>query len=170
MKTYNCPVVGDTRRVVEMTSRRAWTDFAGRRHVQPVLFEPPEQPKRRRAGTVKPPRLLEKDIKTAILNALRAHPLVLEVSVVGVSSGRIVRPDGSRTAWRRWGEAGTPDIVGRLKGCPPRRFRIEVKTPSRRNTVTPEQRDRLDETVAAGGLAGVACSVKEALAIVEGRS
>ena len=153
-----------------MTSRRAWTDFAGRRHVQPVLFEPPEQPKRRRAGTVKPPRLLEKDIKTAILNALRAHPLVLEVSVVGVSSGRIVRPDGSRTPWRRWGEAGTPDIVGRLKGRPPRRFRIEVKTPSRRNTVTPEQRDRLDETVAAGGLAGVACSVKEALAIVEGRS
>lgn len=150
-----------------MKFRRAWTDFADRKHVQPVLFEPPEQPKRRRAGTVKPPRMLEKDIKTAILNALRAHPLVLEVSVVGVSSGRIVRPDGSRTAWRRWGEAGTPDIVGRIKDR--RRFRIEVKTPARRNTVTPEQRERLDETIAAGGLAGVATCVEEAFAIVEGR-
>ena len=150
-----------------MTSRRAWTDFADRQHVQPALFEQPAQPKRRRSGTVKPPRPLEKDIKTAIFNALSAHPLVLEVAVVGVSSGRIVRPDGSRTAWRRWGEAGTPDIVGRIKDR--RRFRIEVKTPARRNTVTPEQRERLDETIAAGGLAGVATSVQEAVAIVEGR-
>ena len=150
-----------------MTSRRAWTDFADRQHVQPALIEPPAQPKRRRSGTVKPPRPLEKDIKTAIFNALSAHPLVLEVAVVGVSSGRIVRPDGSRTAWRRWGEAGTPDIVGRIKDR--RRFRIEVKTPARRNTVTPEQRERLDETIAAGGLAGVATSVQEAVAIVEGR-
>ena len=142
--------------------------FADRQHVQPALFEPPAQPKRRRSGTVKPPRPLEKDIKTAIFNALSAHPLVLEVAVVGVSSGRIVRPDGSRTAWRRWGEAGTPDIVGRIKDR--RRFRIEVKTPARRNTVTPEQRERLDETIAAGGLAGVATSVQEAVAIVEGRA
>ena len=55
--------------------------------MQPALFEPPAQPKRRRSGTVKPPRPLEKDIKTAIFNALSAHPLVLEVAVVGVSSG-----------------------------------------------------------------------------------
>lgn len=153
--------------------RKGWTDYMATSAVQAPLIdagELPAQPKRRRPGTIKPPRPLEKDIKTAIFNALSAHPLVLEVDVVGVSSGRMVRPDGSRTAWRRWGEAGTPDIVGSLKeGCPPRRFRIEVKTPSRRNMVTPEQRARLDETVAAGGLAGVACSVEEALAIVEGR-
>ena len=155
-------------------SRKGWTDYMATSAVQPPLVPAeaiPEQPKRRRPGTIKPPRLLEKDIKRAIYNALDAHPLVLDVAVVGVSSGRMVRPDGSRTAWRRWGEAGTPDIVGSLKeGSPPRRFRIEVKTPSRRNAVTPEQRERLDETVAAGGLAGVACSVEEAVAIVEGRT
>jgi hypothetical protein len=160
--------------IVSSKARKRWTDFVAPSSIQPALFDSETlrsaQPKRRRPGTIKPPRPLEKDIKTAIFNALSAHPLVLDVCVVGVSSGQMVRPDGSRTAWRRWGEAGTPDIVGRLKGCPPRRFRIEVKTPLRRNTVTPEQRDRLDETIAAGGLAGVACSVKEALAIVEGRS
>jgi hypothetical protein len=158
----------------EMTARRKqWTDYLAVAQVQPPLVpadEMPAQPKRRRPGTIKPPRPLEKDIKTAIFNALRVHPLVLEIAVVGVSSGRIVRPDGSRTAWRRWGESGTPDIVGRLNGCPPRRFRIEVKTPSRRNTVTQEQRERLDETIASGGIAGVATSVAEAIAIVEGRS
>ena len=157
-----------------MTRRKAWTDYMATSAVQPPLVaadDLPPQPKRRRPGTIKPPRPLEKDIKTAIYNALDAHPLVLEVAVVGVSSGRMVRPDGSRTAWRRWGEAGTPDIVGSLKeGSTPRRFRIEVKTPARRNAVTPEQRERLDETVAAGGLAGVACSVEEAVAIIEGRT
>ena len=148
--------------------RKQWTDMLATRHLQPALFEPPAQPKRRRAGTVRPPRILEKHVKTAIEQCLRLHPAVLSVSVVGVSSGEIVRPDGSRTAWRRWGEPGTPDIVGKLKDG--RRFRIEVKTPARRNAVTREQRDRLDETIAAGGLAGVACSVEDALAIVEGRA
>ncbi len=151
-----------------MPARKQWTDMLAMRHLQPALFEHPVQPKRRRSGTVKPPRPLEKDIKKEIFNSLRAHPLVLEVSVVGVSSGRMVRPDGSRTVWRRWGEAGTPDIVGRLKDL--RRFRIEVKTPARRNTVSPEQRERLVETIAAGGLAGVATSVEEAFEIVEGRA
>jgi len=97
------------------------------------------------------------------------HPEVLTVSIVGVSAGRIEKPDGSRTPWCRWGEPGTPDIVGMLKGPPPRRFRIEVKTPQRRFAVTREQQARLDETIAAGGLAGVATSVEEAFAIVEGR-
>ena len=46
---------------------------------------------------------------------------------------------------------------------------IEVKRPSTRNTMTPEQQEYLDQVRRAGGLAGVATCVEEAFAIVEGR-
>jgi len=46
---------------------------------------------------------------------------------------------------------------------------IEVKRPATRNALTDEQRQYLEQVRAAGGLAGVATSVEEAVAIVEGR-
>ena len=147
-------------------SRKGWTDLYADRN-QPALFDAPAQPKRRKKGTTKPPKPLERDIKRMIVQALRLHPQVAEVNVIGVSCGQVKRPDGSLTAWRQWGEAGTPDLVGRLKDG--RRFRIEVKTPARRHLVSPEQREMLAETRAAGGLAGVACSIDDAYRIIEDR-
>ena len=149
-----------------MTSRRAWTDYLSTKKVNDPLFDKSTKSKKRKKGTTKPPKPLERDIKRMIVQALKLHPLVAEVKVVGVSCGQVKRPDGSLTAWRQWGEAGTPDIVGRLKDG--RRFRIEVKTPARRNCVSPAQREMLDETVAAGGLAGVACSIEDAFRIIDG--
>lgn len=150
-----------------MTSRQAWTDkLAGSSFLQPALFDAPEQPKRRRPGSISKPVLLEKQIKTMIVKALELHPLVARVAVIGTSAGSLLRPGGSKSPWRRWGEPGTPDLCGKLKDG--RVFRIEVKTPARRNTVTEEQQERLLETVLAGGLAGVATSIEEAFAIVEG--
>lgn len=155
-----------------MGARRKWTDYLSSMGAQRPLLEPeeiPEQPKRRRPGSFPKPRPLEKDIKTAIVQCLKLHPAVIpeSVTVVGVSGGQIMRRDGSLTPWRRWGEPGTPDLVGRLRDG--RKFRIEVKTPARRREVSEEQREMLDETIAAGGIAGVATSVEEAIAIVEGR-
>ena len=46
---------------------------------------------------------------------------------------------------------------------------IEVKRPSTRNNLTDEQRAYLERVKRSGGLAGVATSVEEAFAIVEGR-
>jgi len=59
--------------------------------------------------------------------------------------------------------AGIPDIVGVLGG---RFFAIEVKVPG--NRATRLQSLTLSRIEAAGGIAGVATSVDEALALIEG--
>ena len=147
-------------------SRKGWTDLYADRN-QPALFDAPVQPKRRKKGTLKPPKPLERDIKRMIFQALKLHPLVAEVEIISVGCGQMHRPDGTPTAWHRWGEPGTPDIKGKIKSG--QVFRIEVKTPARRHLVSPEQREMLAETRAAGGLAGVACSIDDAYRIIEDR-
>lgn len=137
------------------------------RHLQPALFDPPEQPKRRRPGTVRKVEASEIAIQRAILTALSLHPLVARVERINVMAGRLLAKDGKTSRFMRSCRKGRVDIDGFTKYA--RVIAIEVKRPSRRNTATPEQKEYLDQVRAAGGLAGVACSVEDALAIVEGR-
>jgi hypothetical protein len=146
--------------------RKQWTDMLAARHVQPPLFDPPVQPKRRRSGTCKKPSVPEKDIQKMILDALSIHPMVARVERINVMAGRLMGKDGKPSRFLRSCKAGRVDIDGiSIDG---RVIAIEVKRPSTRNHVSVEQKEYLAVVQRAGGLAGVACSVDEALAIVEG--
>ena len=157
--------------MVEMTSRRAWTDFADRQHVQPALIDPAPlaraQPKRRRPGSIKKPVILERDIQKVILQALSLHPLVARIERINVMAGRLVGKDGKASRFMRSCRRGRVDIDGFTTDG--RVIAIEVKRPATRHTVTPEQQEYLDQVKEANGLAGVATCVEEAFAIVEGR-
>lgn len=101
---------------------------------------------------------LERNILPAIMQALRKHPRV--ASVQRRQSGVFL--SGNRTV--RVGSPGEPDISGMLQGG--RSFVIEVKVPGREPSAT--QQAHIDRVKAAGGIAGCAHSVEEALAIIEG--
>jgi hypothetical protein len=150
------------------TARKKWTDFAAKASTQPALFEAPEQPRRRRAGTCKKPVVPEKDILRSIISGLKSHPAVRPETVerTGVYKGRVVRADGS-IGYAMAGQKGMADICGKLKDG--RRFAIEVKKKETRNRLSDEQREFLADYIKRGDLAGVATSVEEAFAIVEGR-
>ena len=149
-------------------ARKKWTDFAAKASIQPALFEAPEQPRRRRAGTCKKPSIPEKDIQRSIVSGLKSHPAVRPETVerTGVYKGRVVRADGS-IGYAMAGQKGMADICGKLKDG--RRFAIEVKRKETRNGLSDEQREFLADYIKRGDLAGVATSVEEAFAIVEGR-
>ncbi len=100
---------------------------------------------------------LEKHILADILAALRKHPKVARVE--RRQSGVFV--DGER--FIRVGRRGEPDICGMLHGG--RTFKIEVKRPGEE----PDERQQrhLDETRAAGGIAGCAHSVEEAIVLLD---
>jgi hypothetical protein len=150
-------------------ARKKWTDFAAKASTQPALFEAPEQPRRRRAGTCKKPSIPERDIQRSIVSGLKSHPDVRPETVerTGVYTGRVVRPNGS-IGYAKAGQKGMADICGKLKDG--RKFAIEVKRRETRNSLTDEQREFLDDYIKRGDLAGVATSVEEAFAIVEGRA
>lgn len=152
-----------------MIARKKWTDYEATLMAQPALFEAPEQPKRRRPGTCKKPSIPERDILRNIFSALKLCPLVRPETVerTGVYKGRVIRPNGS-TGYAMAGQRGMADICGKLKDG--RKFAIEVKRPEKRNNVTAEQMEFLDDYIKRGDLAGVATSVEEAFAIVEGRA
>ena len=149
-------------------ARKKWTDFAAKASIQPALFEAPEQPRRRRAGTCKKPVVPERDIQRSIISGLKSHPAVRPETVgrTGVYKGRVVRADGS-IGYAMAGQKGMADICGKLKDG--RRFAIEVKRKETRNSLSDEQREFLADYIKRGDLAGVATSVEEAFAIVEGR-
>ena len=152
-------------------SRKGWTDYMATRAVQAPLIdasELPEQPKRRRPGTVRRPVVREIEVQRQILTALALHPKVARIERINVMAGRLVSRDGKPSRFMRSCRRGRVDLDGFTRDG--KIIAIEVKTPARRNTVTAEQRAYLDQVSAAGGLAGVACSVEEARAIVEGRS
>ncbi len=100
---------------------------------------------------------LEADILRDILLALRKHPKVARVE--RRQSG--VFRDGDR--WVRVGNKGQPDISGILHGG--RAFQIEVKRPGK--FPDDNQWRQINAIRAAGGIAGCAHSVAEALAIVD---
>lgn len=65
------------------------------------------------------------------------------------------------------GTTGTPDIIGCYKSV---MFGIEVKLPyPSRHDVSRIQAKRIRQIREAGGIAGVACSVDEARAVLDGR-
>lgn len=150
-------------------SRRAWTDYMTTVSVQPPLISQDllvQQPKRRRPGTVKRPSILERDILKAILQALSLHPLVARIERINVMAGRLIGKDGKPSRFMRSCRRGRVDLDGFTKNG--RVIAIEVKRPSTRGQVTAEQIDYLQQVRMSGGLAGVATSVEEAVAIVEG--
>lgn len=152
-------------------SRRAWTDYMTTASVQPPLISQDllvQQPKRRRPGTAKRPSILERDILKAILQALSLHPLVARIERINVMAGRLIGKDGKPSRFMRSCRRGRVDLDGFTKNG--RVIAIEVKRPSTRGKVTAEQIDYLRQVRMSGGLAGVATSVQEAVAIVEGRA
>lgn len=145
-------------------TRRAWSDYVATQAIQPPLFDPPAQPKRRAKGKtrhrVDP---LEKDIQRIVLAALRLHPMVARIERTNTGAGSFIR-HGKVGRFMRFGFPGQPDLNGLATDG--RVIAIEIKRPSTRNTISPEQRAYLDKVQAAGGYAGVATSVEEAFAIL----
>jgi Holliday junction resolvase len=89
--------------------------------------------------------MLEKDIVSKIKKALTEK------------GAYVIKTHGSLHS------AGLPDIFVCYQG---HFIGIEVKRPETRHTVTERQQANLDQIAAAGGTAGVATSVEEALRLV----
>lgn len=154
---------------VSASTRRAWSDFLADKN-QVALFSSadlPVPPKRRRTGFLRPPQPLEAPIRRMICHALNYHPLVAWAEIANTGAGRFFMPDGNAGQFVRYGEPGQSDITGQMKDG--RRLAIEVK---RRPGLkaTQAQQAYLDRILSANGVAGVASSIEEAKAIVEGRS
>lgn len=151
-------------------SRKGWTDYMATRSVQAPLIDAddlPAQPKRQRPGTVRKPVIKESEIQQQILAALSLHPRVARIERINVMAGRLIGKDGKTSRFIRSCRRGRVDLDGFTRDG--RVIAIEIKRPGKRNTATAEQREYLHQVSAAGGLAGVACSVEEAIAIVDGR-
>lgn len=149
-----------------MRDRKRWSDMLANSHLQPALFAPPEQPKRRRPGSANRPSVPERDIQRQILDGLRSHPLVAHIERINVMAGRLYGKDGRPSRFLRSCNKGRVDLDGfSVTG---KVIAIEVKRPQTRNRLTEEQRAYIAQVRAAGGLAGVATSYEEAAAIVEG--
>jgi len=155
-----------------VTARGRWTDYLSTAGMQPPLIDQAllgasPQPKRRRPGTVKRPSIPERDIQKMILDALSMHPAVARIERINVMAGRLIGKDGKPSRFMRSCRRGRVDLDGFTRDG--RVIAIEVKRPETRTNLTIEQTDYLDAVRAAGGVAGVATSVEEAVAIVEGR-
>ncbi len=151
-----------------MRSRIRWRDYAGSVTAQPPLIAPadlPAQPKRRRPGAARKPEPNETDITRIILDGLRLNPAVLQVHRSNTGAGRLMHY-GRPGRFVRFGFVGQPDITGVSRDG--RVIAIEVKRRKTRNNTSEAQKSYLAEVRAAGGLAGVATNLEEAIAIVEG--
>ncbi len=135
--------------------------------IDQALLAASPQPKRRRPGTVKRPAIPERDIQKAILQALSLLPIVARIERINVMAGRLIGKDGKPSRFMRSCRRGRVDLDGFTRDG--RVIAIEVKRPETRTNLTIEQTDYLDAVRAAGGVAGVATSVEEAVAIVECR-
>lgn len=117
------------------------------------------QPELAKAATAPPrkntPR--EQPILNAILQMLRLHPKVAWVA--RINAGAYKTPDGR---FIRFGFPGCPDVLGQMKDG--RILMIEVKSEDGR--VTPDQAHMIAVSRAHNGVAGIARSVEEAMAIV----
>ena len=110
--------------------------------------------------TIQPP--LEKDIQRAILAALRLHPCIAFVG--RFNRGVMQSTYHGRDSYTQFNTVpGFPDIHGMLKGGAA--FYIEVKRPGKKPDDT--QANFLASVTRHGGIAGVATSVEEALAIIQ---
>lgn len=136
--------------------------------IDQALLDASPQPKRRRSGTAKKPEIPERDIQKEILQALSLHPLVARIERINVMAGRLIGKDGRASRFMRSCRKGRVDLDGfTTEGLV---IAIEVKRPQTRHKLTQEQRECLEQVRLAGGRSGVATSVEEAVAIVEGRA
>lgn len=135
----------------------------GKEGPAPLAPLPPKRDKVRRPVDGQPVVPYEKEIQTAILQALKLRKDV-------IFAGRFNR--GTAVDRDQWGHTrytqfntvkGFPDIHGLLVGG--RAFYIEVKRPGSGREST-DQRAFLDKVLGAGALAGVAHSVEEAMQIL----
>ena len=118
---------------------------------------PPQRVKRQRSASGKP---LEKHVLRAVLDALRHHPSVAFIE--RQQSGMFGQDDRVIRVGRR----GLLDLVGMLKGG----HYISIECKSESGRLTSEQQSTIELIRAHGGCAGVARSVEDAIAIVEGRN
>ena len=102
----------------------------------------------------------EQGILNAVMKALRYHPRV--AWLVRINSGAHKTPEGR---YIRYGFPGCPDLIGQMTDG--RILMIEVK--AARGRLTDDQEFMLAKCRANGGVSGVARSIEEAVAIVEGR-
>ena len=109
------------------------------------------------------PRRFNRHEEQGVLNAvLKALQLDRRVAwIVRMNSGAYRTPDGR---FIRYGFAGCPDLLGQLTDG--RILMIEIKAAKGR--LTDDQEFMLAKVRANGGVSGVARSIEEALAIVEG--
>lgn len=104
--------------------------------------------------------MTEKDIQTDIMNMLWTHPRVAHCWVTTTGTMK-----SSRGKFYKIGYPGISDIIGQMKGSG-KLLAIEVKTDI--GKLSDEQAEFLDIVTKAGGVAGVARSVPEAIEILEG--
>ena len=78
-------------------------------------------------------------------------------------AGRFLQRDGGAGRFVRYGFKGQSDLTGFLKDG--RVLAIEVKRPGKK--ATPEQQAYLNQIRESGGVAGLASSIKTAMAIIE---
>jgi len=102
------------------------------------------------------------ETESGIVNAIRAYLELAGCIVVRINSGAIVIPNEKSRRLYRGAPAGTADILGCLPGG--RFFALEAKRPGKK--ATPKQAAFLESVRAAGGIAGVACSIEEAAGLL----
>lgn len=102
---------------------------------------------------------LATETEMSIVNAIREYLEMVGCIAVRINAGAIVVPgEGKSRRLYRGAPAGTSDILGCLPGG--RFFALEAKRPGMKPTN--KQKAFLESVRAAGGIAGVACSIEEA--------
>ena len=117
-------------------------------------------PGAREPGPRRTNRHAEQGVLNAVLKVLRMHPRVAWVARINTGAFK-----DSRGQFVRFGFPGCPDVLGQMRDG--RILMIEVKAAKGR--LTDEQEFMLAKVRANGGVSGVARSIEDALAIVEGR-
>lgn len=138
--------------MTRLTNRQLWA--AASLYGDPTLAGAKEPGPRRH--NAKP----EQGVLNAVMQALRLHPKVAWIA--RMNSGAYKTPDGR---FIRFGFPGCPDIIGQMKDG--RIIMIECKADGGR--VTEDQAFMVERCTQNNGVSGIARSIEDAIAIVEGR-
>ena len=153
-----------TLRETIMANQRSMDLYAAMSNKPRVEFDIPPEP-RKRAPAKPSGEPSEADILRAIMALLRHHPKVASHWRQNSGTFQERNRDGSVRYIRANTQKGMSDIMGVLKDG--RTLAIEVK--SRTGRMRPGQEEFLASIRAAGGVAGVCRSVKDAVALLEGQ-
>lgn len=104
-------------------------------------------------------------VLAAVLRYLQCHPKVAWVARMNTGAGMFAHGKAAPSRFTRFGFKGSPDIHGMLKGG--RALYVEVKRPSKRNNVSPEQASFLERASKHGGLAFIACSIDDVREVLD---